>query len=498
MRVSRSGRTGGFPSVGTVVRRNVWLILAPVVLALGAAFAFVANIAPTYTASATVLLSPAPGNPLTPESASGSALQMAVAMETEEQMIRTPAVREFAATQAGRTVPGPDEVLAVSVPSNTQMLNISFTAASPELAREGAEAFAEGYLAFRAERAEVQQGARIKSLREQVAATDGELRRALAEASGEGAGAAYATQEVQLLTDRLAQLSNSLSVAELVSTDPGTVINGAREPEKSDGLPNWVMYAAAAVLGLFVGLGLALVRVWRRDLLSDFDAGPTPDLPVFATVPRPTPGTSGQADLRAHEAYRQLRTAVIANAPRPCVLAVSAVGEGTSGEVALHLARVLGEAQFSVLVVWTEPPFGRQDQEGDLEGRPGLAEVVLDGLPVPDVVVDADGVLLVPPGEERGRTGDVTASPRFREVVADLHQRFDYVVLAAGTSGTADGDVVMLAADATLLLISPGSTSRALLDAALDRLEQVGVTPVGAVEVVAAQRTAARGRVRSR
>lgn len=490
---------GGLPSIGTVIRRNAWLILAPVVLALGAAITLVANLEPTYTASATVLLSPSPGNPLTPETASGSALQMAVAMETEEQMVRTPAVGELASAEANREVPGPGEQLSVSIPSNTQMLDISFSASSAELAREGAESFAEAYLAFRAERAETQQSARLESLRAQVATADAELRRAIAEAAGEGAGAAYASQEVQLLTDRLAQLSNSLSAAELVSTDPGTVINTAREPEDADGLPAWTIVAAAGAVGLFAGLALAILRVWRRDLVKDFDGASSTQLPLFVTVTRvdsADSGGSGATERETHEAFRQLRTAVIANAPDPSVLAISGVGKEGSTGVARHLARVLVEAQFSVVLVRAEPGEPVDGVGGDPGERPSLAEVVLDGVSVEDALVEVDGVRQVAlvAGEPGAR--DVTASPRFREVVAELQQQVDYVILAAGSAGTPEGDAALLASDSTLLVLSSATASRALLEAALQRLEHVGVVPIGMVEVQEARGGAGRQRSR--
>src|SRR5690625_7390566 len=80
-------------------------------LAVGLAGLYVANLALTYTSSAVVLLSPSPGNPLTPESASGSGVQLTVAMETEAELVRTAAARDAVAERLGRADLGDGESL---------------------------------------------------------------------------------------------------------------------------------------------------------------------------------------------------------------------------------------------------------------------------------------------------------------------------------------------------------------------------------------------------
>src|SRR5690625_4406705 len=106
------------------------------------------------------------------------------------------------------------------------MVESSVASSSPRAAQEGTQGCADGYLAYRAERAETILQAQIETLQQQAEATDADLRRAVREASAEDAST-YASQEVQLFADRLAQLNNALSAAEAVSNDPGTVINSA-------------------------------------------------------------------------------------------------------------------------------------------------------------------------------------------------------------------------------------------------------------------------------
>lgn len=474
------------PSIPILVRYNVGVIIVSIGLVLGLATLYVVNLPASYSAAAVLLLSPAPGNPLTAESASSSPTQMTVALETEKQLVLTPAVSDLASGDLGRSVPEADEKLVVSVPSNTQMLKLSFTSTTPERAREGARAFADAYLSYRAQRAENVQDARVEGLKEQIADTDRNLRRAVAEAGSSG----YASQEVLLFVDRLAGFNNSLGAAELVSTYPGSVISAPMLPERANGLPGWLLLVVAAVIGLLVGVALALMREWRRDLIRGSNVGAELGVPVFATI-----HSRGQAELateappEVHESYRRLRTAVIANAPRPYTLAVTAIGgesdlggSALSAEVAANLAVVLAEAKLSVLLVTTNSHQHRVEELLGMEAEMGLSDVVLGGASADDSLVQRHGISVMTAGPKVEGSSDLTATHRFSAVVDGLRQHFDYVIVAAAAAGTSDGDAVLLVADSALLVLTP-DTTRTLLSVALDRLQHLGVETVGAAQV---------------
>lgn len=489
-------RARALPSVATLIRYHVGVIVVSVGLALGLAALYVSNQPSSYTATAVVLLSPAPGNPLTAETASSSAVQMTVALETETQLVRTAAVLELVSGVVGRSVPGPGERLEVSVPSNTQMLKLDFTSSTPEGAREGAQAFAEGYLDYREERARAVQESRVASLKEQIANTEESLRQAVDDAGN----SPYATQQVQLFADRLANLNNSLSAADLVSTHPGSVTSPAVPPEGSNELPGWIFLAAAAVFGLLLGAGLALLREWRRDLLRDADVGSELGVPVLATIRPQTEVSLGvDAGPGVHESYRQLRTAVIANAPRPYILAVTGVGGGKepgsiSAQVAANLAVVLAEAKLSVLLIATDSRDHGVEQLFGVTSEVGLSSVVLGGAAVHDSLIRTHGIALLPAGPDVEGASDLTATSSFGAVVEDLHHEFDYVIVAAASAGSADGDAVLLVAESTLLVLAPNTTTRTLLSATLDRLQRLGVKTIGAARVSPGrQRSSVRG-----
>lgn len=486
--MNRDGVVRGLPSLGALLRHQIASILASVLLAVGMAWIYVYNLPLTYTATAIVLLSPAPGNPLTPETASGSVVQMTVALETEAQLIRTPAVADVVGAIAGWEIPGPGEKLSVSIPSNTQMLEISFTSDTPETAQQGAQAFAEGYLNYREERARSLQESRVERLNEQIEEADANLQRATGEASADDASA-YASQEVQLFADRLAQLNNSLSDALALGTFPGSVIDVAELPEHSNELPGWLILAAGGGLGLVAGLGVAFLREWRRDLLRDADAAALMGVPVLASI-RSTATTklASDADPAVHESYRQLRTAVIATGERPHILAVTEVsneavtgGVGHSAEVAANLAVVLAEARFSVLLISTSSQEFKIEDLFGIDPAEGLAEAARSEVSASDLLIRTRDISLLTAGLDTAGSRDLTASTAFREIVDELHPQFDYVILSASTAGSADGDAALLAAHSSLLVLAPDAITRTLLGATLDRLDRLGVTTDGAV-----------------
>ncbi len=481
--MERADQTRSLPPIMSVVRHHVVLIFTPVLLALSLVVFYVVNLPASYTASSVILLSPAPGNPLTAETASSSSLQMTVALETETQLARTPAVSEVVSKELGRTVPDLGESLQISVPSNTQMLRVSFTSSTPERAREGSQAFADGYLKYRSQRAETIQEARIQQLKGQIADTDGNLRRAI----GEAGSSPYASQEVLLFVDRLAALNNSVSAAELISTYPGSVTSAPMLPVSANGLPAWILALAAVAFGLLAGVALAFWREWRRDFIRE-DITADLGVPLFATIDsQENEMLATRAGSKIHESYRQLRTAVVANAPRPYTLAVTAVGgesgSALSAEVGANLAVVLAHAKFSVLLVITDSRQRRVEELLGVEVGEGLTDVVLRGVPAYDSLVRAEGISVLTAGREVDGAADLTATSDFGSVVDELRQHFDYTIVAAASAGSSDGDAALLVADSVLLLLTPDVTTRTLLSVILDRLQNLGVETLGAVRV---------------
>lgn len=471
------------PSPLTALRHHQLPIVLTYLVVLGAAWAYISSVTPTYTSEAVVLVSPVPGNPLTAEAASASGAQLSVAMETEAGIVTTPAIAELASTAAGRVVPDEGEQLRVEVPSGTQTVRISFSSESREAAQTGAQAFAEAYLGYRGDRAEASQSTRLDRLQAQAESADENLRRAISEA-GEGDTVTYASQEVQLYADRLAQLNESISTTEVVSTDPGVVLNPAELPEGPDGVRVLWILLAAMIIGILLGALLAVLREWRKDLVRENEAFDVHGVPIFAKVSPAAGGVAffGEGHPTNREAYRRLRAGVVANGPRPHVLGVAAVDSAEHASVvASNLAVALAEAGFSVLVIAADPHDLGVESSFDIPSAPGLSEVVSLQLPPRDAFVTVSDVTILPAGADPEGARELYAGPAFRQVVDEVRHEFDYVLIAAAGAGSADGDAVTAAADSVLMVLTASRTTHARVAAALDRLARLDITTIGAV-----------------
>jgi len=205
-------------------------------------------------------------------------------------------------------------------------------------------------------------------------------------------------------------------------------------------------------------------------------------VPVFATLPWNDIGlvVGHDIDPSSHEAYRRLRAGVVANGPRPHVLAIAAVdAQSRSSVAAANLAVALAEARYSVLLISADPDDRGIESILGVPSSPGLSELVHDD--VDGVLVVAEGVAVLPGGAQPATVRELYAGPVFRQVVDSLREDYDYIILGAAGAGTGDGDAVIGTADSVLLTVTSSQTTHGQVEAALDRFSRLGIHPLGAV-----------------
>lgn len=473
------------PPIMTAVRHHLLSLLGIIAVCLGLTVGFVMTATPLYSATATLLLSPAPGNPLTAEETASTA-RVTVAMETEAGLVTTPTLADLTGERVGRAIPVDDERVRTSSPSGSQMLNITFTSTSPERAQEGAQAYADTYLEYREGRAVANQEARIERLEAQAAEAQDALTSALANASEDQ----FSAQQVESYTTTLADINANISAVRVESTEPGRVITPAATPTSPEGTNPLLILVAGALGGVVLGTLLAIFLEWRRDLVRENEVLDVSGVPVFARLPQRTPpGLVVGADhdsargAAAHEAYRRLRAGVVANGPRPHVLGVTAVGvHEHASAVAANLALSLSEARFSVLVIAADPRSRRVETLFEIPDSPGLAEVLWGTVEPHDAIRHRRGVSVLPGGDVLAAR-ELLGGQAFRDTVARLSSDFDYVIVAASSTGTADGDAAIGTTDSVLLSVTSSRTTHAQVSAALDRFQRLGIRPLGAVNV---------------
>ena len=287
------------------------------------------------TATATVLLRPLAGNPYS----SDAERDPLVALETEAQLVRSDAVSLLVIEDLDLDTAPADmrRNLVTNVPSNTQVLEIQYTAQGEDAA-EIAQAYSDQYLQFRLDRGEASRDERLASLDAQI-----ENRQAdIADLADEDASTSAAASVLALQAERDALARSAL--------DPGEVIVPARAPSAGLGTLSLLL----PILGLFAGagLGIALAVVRERSVgvlrrVDDIDE----TIDVVSVIEAAQPGSTRLSHEQAL-AVRALANATRRGSTDAVAVALVPVA-GATGTVALaeHAAQALSSSGFPAVPV---------------------------------------------------------------------------------------------------------------------------------------------------
>lgn len=485
------------------LKRHVALILLVAVVLTAAAGAVLFTRTPHYTATAQVLLRPVPGNALSPDSAT-SGQQVTVAMETEASLVNSPSVIKDVNKALGTDLTAGSKAVTATVPPNTEIVRVDFTATSPSRAQRGAQEFARAFLAHRAAQAKATQQQQLDSLRDQVEAAQSSLGRAAAAASSDNPPP-DSSARTQLYADRIATLQDSISDLGSTSTSPGSFVTPAQLPIGPSGINPWLLVAATAVVGLTLGVCLALWRERNDDRIRG-DAEPLlSGVPVFATLPAPAAGAPSLVNVAAdgtgqegsgpghpgggdpanadalHDAYRHARAGLVARTARPATVAVCAIDpQVQSGPVAANLAVSLARSGYRVVVV--EATETREVSHAfGITPEPGLDEVLTGEYELTQALVDRHGVRVLPVGSDPEAARERYAGESLRRVLSRLRESADFVLVAAPDASTPDADSITFASESVLLVAADKQTTHQEVGDAAVRAEQLGVRVLGAV-----------------
>ncbi|WP_406311964.1 Wzz/FepE/Etk N-terminal domain-containing protein [Streptosporangium sp. NBC_01639] len=257
--VRRSG--GDLADYMSFLRRR-WPTLLVFLLAGSAGGAALFGLTPpAYTASAQVLVA-ATGLPEQTNQVT-SRQREALNLDTEVQIAQSATVAKKVKAALKRT-PGPVEV---SVPPNTSILQISYTAADPHAAATGADAYAQAYLDNRRESATQALDAQLTTLLtklKQVNASLVTVVDSLPTLARGTTGRTIALQRQNVLSRQVYQLTVRYDALKTIAVTPGSVISDAVAPARP-GSPSAPLHLGSGLmLGLLAGVGVA----WGRDRLD--------------------------------------------------------------------------------------------------------------------------------------------------------------------------------------------------------------------------------------
>ncbi|MGI8532180.1 MAG: Wzz/FepE/Etk N-terminal domain-containing protein [Geodermatophilaceae bacterium] len=480
---------------GALLRRQWWLILIVVVLGALAGYGYTSAQTPLYTSTTQVLVTPTGADDQSV--LANGRTRGEINLDTEAQLLTSTAVVKAAADTIGDNAT-PAELVSrvkVSVPPNTEVLTIAYRSTSPEAARTGANAFAVAYLANRAQEASAQITARQTARQVQIDTLNRSLQnvtKSLAGLKPDSVELSVAQAQIQSLSTQIALLSAEVDGLDVSSITPGRTITDANLPRSASSPVLTVNLAAGAMLGLLVGLGLALLRYRSdRQLRTPDEVSRRTGLPVLANVPETVGGGLAEPTTPAGRGYVRLRNLLTSRTASDARVLMVAGVDSDSSEVAANLAASLSKTGAEVTLVCASPESGTVQRLRLRHGSAGLSEVLsgsselADALQVP---LGFEQLRVLAPGSEPERAGALLQTQAARELLRTLRRSARYVVLEAPpTNDSSQAQTLSALADAALIVIVARHSAS---DRVLDAIEQFAVmnTPVvGSVLIPAAR-----------
>lgn len=459
----------------------VWLTVLG--LALGTASFYLTP--RTYTSTATVFLNQLVGNPFSPTTPTSRTEQLA-ALTTESGVVLTDEVIQGAIASSELSKYTPQMLRSATkatVPSNSQVMDISFSSSSPTEARQVAQALTESFLTFRTNRAQqvVDSQETLLASREQAVGalldTANKAYDAAKNANAAQASLIDLDQQVRLYAQELASVKVERTTNANSSLDPGSIIGPANEPASPDGINALLIAFMLLVLGAGAGLLCALVAEHADSRIRDTQDlqrhGLPPALGVLAG-----PMSQGQLKEAALEQYLALVPVLSRLMPMPGSIAL--VGRQNSEEVhaiAVGISIAFALRGKRVCLVSTST------LSRNYAARPGLSDVLAREISLTDSLKVTDyrlgSVALLPVGTQEESLSVLVQPTVLNELTRELQGDFDLVLYVACETDTVLASTVASCSDQTLMVIPTDKTRAPELSLATDYLSQRGAQIAG-------------------
>lgn len=262
----------------------------------------------------------------------------------------------------------------------------------------------------------------------------------------------------QKFFDKLTTLMGNVDLSRNIEHDPLAILQLASGSTRSYSKFKSDL-STASFGGVALGLGIVLLIAVRDDRFSSVvEVVERIGDNVVGQVPEITGARNGApvALLKDHddrhvyvESYRNLRSALLylaVDGARPKVLLItSAVPNEGKSTIASNLARIMALGGSRVLLIDGDLRKGHLHDLFGLQDKPGLADLLLQPHDI-DKFIQADALpnlSFISRGSGQQNPGDLFLKNTFDQILAELRERFDYIVI--------DSCPVFAADDATTL-----------------------------------------------
>ena len=293
--------------------------------------------------------------------------------------------------------------------------------------------------------------------------------------------------------DGLLQRYKEVGIAGAVGANNVSIVDRA-EPPGSPSSPRVLLNTViGGILGLVVGVGLALVREYVDDTLkSGEDVERVARLPVLGVVPKGE-SISGFAENLADprsaisEAYRSLVTTLqfssSSGVPNTLLITSSKPSEGKS-TTALALAKNFAAIGNKVVLVDCDLRKPSLHRALGIDNSVGLTNYLTGASSLDDLIQTTvtENLYFLPTGPLPPNPAELLAGARLQTFLSLVSEHFDLVILdGPPVMGLADSPLLGNAAQGTLVVVAAGETRAVALKAAMKRLQFTRTALVGAV-----------------
>jgi capsular polysaccharide biosynthesis protein/Mrp family chromosome partitioning ATPase len=421
----------------------------------------------TYSSATTVLLRPLSANALSPTT-SGNSQSTAVAMETEASLVGSQPVTDRVNSALHLSLVANGSGIKASVPVNSQIIKINYTASSATLAQRVAQSYADSFLAYRTQLAATARDDQVRRLETQRTAVEADLTKQIGLQHGKNPPPDVQTQ-IDLDKTQLSSILDQIAQTNSAPTDAGSVILPATKAYPPSKLKPAVFTAAALVVGAIIGFMLALWRERRDDRVRPgLESSPvTPRL--LATIPD---GTS--EPMLREEALRQARAMLLAVAAPNTTVAVAGVSADDDGTaLAGDLARTLAAAGYRTALL--------DASIRSASAGAGLSDLLMGDLPDDLPFVAEDGVARLAAGTDPSGARERYSGAGMRRLLSRLRLEFDFVLVGTSPVSSGDGQAVALATDGLVLTATELLATNEQIRAADETAYRLGVTVLGLI-----------------
>ena len=495
-----------------IARRQRWVIIESIVVVALLAGVFVALQTPMYRAKAQVLLR---ADDLNEADSNAYYYDADRYVTIQSNIVKSRAVVDAVASELDRD----DRTalarqVSVSQKGTTDILEISATSEDPREARDVANGFANAYIENRRadalgnlqEVADQLEG-QLEALAVQIAEYDDQIARRAAEAAVTGgarrdealeAARSAASLQYQTVFARQQELEVDIGL----KRGGATLLSEATTPRQPAGSGTLRSAAIGGVVGLFLGLGIALLREQLDDRARNrAELEQLTRLPVLAELPLDPPsGKEGHLATRdaplgpLAEATRSLRTSLhflgLDEPLRRIVVTSASPGEGKS-LVASNVAVAYAQAGSRTVLVSADMRRPRVEDLFDVPPHAhGLSDLIADAahLPVENRLREAlldtgePNMHLLPAGSIPPNPSELLTSRYATQVLDALGDVADVVILdTPPTTPVTDAAVLAAKSDGVVVVAVPGETLRSAAQRARETLDAPQVRLLGLV-----------------